>query len=146
MDYAALEAIAAAIAAVLTGIGVYAAWRIARRADQINDSMRRVASVATLQDWRRDIREWAAQVIGEMSALESQVLASEDAIARSPRLSALLDCGRMFFPNRDKDKYGLDKPPAYRGWRHAVLDPIEATIGVAAREHGVGKYPVVMKR
>lgn len=140
MDFSPLEAVATAVGAVLTGIGVVAAWRIARRAEQINESTRRVASVTTLQDWRRDIREWASCVIDEMAVLEDQILTRSDARVRSPRLSALLDRGRLFFPNPDKDQHGLDKPAAYRGWRHAILDPIEATIGVAAGERGLGRY------
>lgn len=37
-------------------------------------------------------------------------------------LSCCIDRGRMFFPNRDADRVGLDKEGAFRGHRHAVLD------------------------
>ena len=37
-------------------------------------------------------------------------------------LSCCIDRGRMFFPNRDADRIGLDKEGAFRGHRHAVLD------------------------
>ena len=47
------------------------------------------------------------------------------------RLSALIDCGRLFYRNVHQDKHGLKKFPARRGYRPEILDPI-----VAAR-HGV---------
>ena len=37
-------------------------------------------------------------------------------------LSCAIDRGRMFFPNREHDKVGLDREGAFRGRRHAVLD------------------------
>jgi hypothetical protein len=37
-------------------------------------------------------------------------------------ISCCIDRGRMFFPNRDHDRVGLDKEGAFRGHRHAVLD------------------------
>ncbi len=37
------------------------------------------------------------------------------------RLSALIDQGRMFFPNQEPDGKGGDKPAAYRGYRQLIL-------------------------
>jgi hypothetical protein len=37
-------------------------------------------------------------------------------------ISCAIDRGRMFFPNRDHDRIGLDKEAAFRGHRHPVLD------------------------
>lgn len=37
-------------------------------------------------------------------------------------ISCSIDRGRMFFPNREHDKVGLDREAAFRGRRHAVLD------------------------
>jgi hypothetical protein len=37
-------------------------------------------------------------------------------------LSCSIDRGRLYFPNRDADKYGLERERAYQGKRHAVLD------------------------
>jgi hypothetical protein len=37
-------------------------------------------------------------------------------------ISCCIDRGRMFFPNRDAHRVGLDKEAAFRGHRHAVLD------------------------
>lgn len=39
------------------------------------------------------------------------------------KLSALIECGRFYFPNIDKnDSYGMEKPLAYRGYRNITLD------------------------
>src|SRR5262249_5826137 len=37
-------------------------------------------------------------------------------------ISCAIDRGRMFFPNREHEKVGLDREGAFRGRRHAVLD------------------------
>jgi hypothetical protein len=36
-------------------------------------------------------------------------------------ISCCVDRGRMFFPNRDHDRVGLDREAAFRGHRHALL-------------------------
>jgi hypothetical protein len=38
------------------------------------------------------------------------------------RLSAMIDKGRLFFPNFSHDVVGTDKPLAFRGHRQAILD------------------------
>jgi hypothetical protein len=40
------------------------------------------------------------------------------------RLSSLIDRGRWFFPNELQEGIGLDKPEAYQGYRHSVLDSL----------------------
>ncbi|MDE0029984.1 MAG: hypothetical protein OXU42_11360 [Deltaproteobacteria bacterium] len=42
------------------------------------------------------------------------------------RLSALIDRGRMFFENEDRQRWGQDKLPAYQGFRPKILDPLVA--------------------
>jgi hypothetical protein len=37
-------------------------------------------------------------------------------------ISCAIDRGRMFFPNREHEKVGLDREGAFRGRRHAVLN------------------------
>ena len=38
------------------------------------------------------------------------------------QLSALIDRGRLFFPNRADGNYGLDKEAGFQGRRHPALD------------------------
>ena len=39
-------------------------------------------------------------------------------------LSSLIDRGRMFFPNLDPDRHGLNKDGAYQGFRAPILDAL----------------------
>jgi hypothetical protein len=48
-------------------------------------------------------------------------------------ISCCIDRGRMFFPNRDADRVGLDKEGAFRGYRHAVLDRLVWVYELLAR-------------
>ena len=41
-------------------------------------------------------------------------------------LSSLIDKGRMFFKNESPELYGTEKPPAYRGFRPKIIDPLVA--------------------
>lgn len=44
------------------------------------------------------------------------------------RLSALIEQGRFFFPNIERgDRFGMEKPPAYRGYRNLALDFLVAS-------------------
>jgi hypothetical protein len=45
-------------------------------------------------------------------------------------LSSCVDQGRLFFPNLKIDKHGQDRPGAYQGYRHPVLDCLVATYNV----------------
>lgn len=46
------------------------------------------------------------------------------------RLSALIEQGRFFFPNIQKDSFGAEKPPAYRGYRNLALDFLVASFNL----------------
>jgi hypothetical protein len=49
------------------------------------------------------------------------------------RLSALIDCGRMFFPNHAPDKKGADNPAAYQGFRQRILSRLVSAYSVVAK-------------
>jgi hypothetical protein len=77
----------------------------------------------------RDLREWASEAI---DVLSEAVYASESNDVRryTSQLSALVDRGRLFLPNQYTEEYGEHKLPAFRGYRHAALDPLIAAIKV----------------
>jgi hypothetical protein len=56
------------------------------------------------------------------------------------RLSSLVDRGRFFLPNQSVSEFGVEKPSAYRGWRHAALDPLVAAERVLSGELGSGRF------
>jgi hypothetical protein len=156
MDTNLLNAIAAVASAFAAFASVFVAIRISRRAESIAAAERdrtaafaaseakraqdlaaaeqRHASFNTVAEWRRDLREWAAEAIDVLT--EATYLCgdmpdnSSDLAARCfpcrHRLSSLIDRGRLFLPNIRKDEYGVDKPYAFRGFRHSGLDPLVA--------------------
>lgn len=106
----------------------------AERAKEFAASERRHASFNTVAEWRRDLRDWAAETIDVLS--EATYLCGDsdppnpETLARMfscrHRLSSMIDRGRFFLPNIRKDEHGVDKPYAYRGLRHSGLDPLVA--------------------
>lgn len=49
------------------------------------------------------------------------------------RLSALIDYGRMFFPNHEPDKKGADNPAAYQGFRQRILSRLVSAHNVVSK-------------
>ena len=49
------------------------------------------------------------------------------------RLSALIDCGRLFFPNHAPDKKGADNPAAYQGFRQRILSRLVSAYTVVTK-------------
>lgn len=80
-------------------------------------------------EWMHDLRDWASEAIGVLSEAVyasdgMQEYVPSDAGRYIPRLSALLDRGRFFLPNQFTENHGTNKLPAFRGYRHAALDPL----------------------
>lgn len=83
-----------------------------------------------LREWTdqyfNSVRIWAEDVCSAISEathiVEYTDLREEDKISALIKLSALVDTGRWYFPNRWTDDYGTHKEPAYRGVRQPILD------------------------
>jgi hypothetical protein len=138
MDAAFINVLAAGVSAAAAIISIVAGIFIARRAESVTAKLgaseRRHASFDTVAEWRRDLREWAAEAVEILTeatyvcgdlAEESEEYRTKTFSCRH-RLSSILDRGRFFLPNIRKDEYGVDKPFAYRGYRHSALDPLAA--------------------
>jgi hypothetical protein len=88
-----------------------------------------------LTDYHSEILEWAAESIDWMSRADSLTFFDPEKLPDGVffdrraeciwRLSALLDRGRLFFPNEATEKVGLHKPQARRGLRPIVLDQLK---------------------
>jgi hypothetical protein len=82
----------------------------------------------------RDLRDWASEAIGVLSEAVyasdgiQEHVPSDNARRYISQLSALIDRGRFFFPNQYTKEYGTDKLPAFRGYRHAALDPLVSAL------------------
>lgn len=119
--------IVAAMAALVSAGFALQAQRTAARALHIDEQ-------TFVTDYIRDLRTWAEQVINTFSEAimltdpQSSIGGGPDGGALRERcrqqLSSLADAGRFYFPNRDRDTYGIDKESAYRGIRHKALDAV----------------------
>ena len=95
-------------------------------------------------DYQFKIQEWVSKVIETKS--DAFVLSeySDDGdferqrIEVLAKLTSLLDQGRMFFPNIDAD-WGSEKPVAYQGLRHEILDPIKASFDLVKGMKGLNE-------
>lgn len=129
-----------AVSAIATAAGAYVAWYFARRSEGAAQAQQRLAAMSAVEEWRRELREWSGEVVDVLSEAEYQLHLGEGAMVSADlqrcvhRLSALVDRGRQYLPNQDKDKYGLQKPYAYQGYRHATLDPLVAALRVMDRK------------
>jgi hypothetical protein len=81
-----------------------------------------------------DIIRWADEVIALLAAAQEMVAEkgvsfgeAEFPSRRSSvraHLSALIDRGRLFFPNREDGDYGKEKEAGFQGRRHPALDAL----------------------
>ncbi len=154
MDVSIINAVAAIASAVAAGASVLIAVHLSKRAEALAEverqrvealaaseseraaalaaSERRHASFNTVAEWRRDLREWAAETINVLTQVTylfedpENTDADSHAFSCRYRLSSLIDRGRFFLPNIRRDEYGIEKPYAYRGYRHSGLDPLVA--------------------
>jgi hypothetical protein len=151
MDQATTNLLFSVLGSVATAVGAGIAWHFSRRNSlQALEQMSR-DNAAFAMELMRDIRSWASEVIDTLSQaayqstelkLASSNLDILDCPAEPPfvsKLSSLVERGRFFFPNSHKESIGTHKLPAYRGTRHAALDPVVAAIRVL--EGTLGKYP-----
>jgi len=92
-------------------------------------------------EWMREVRSWSSEVNNILSQASYGTRAEEsehlDQVRWAQELSALIEIGRFYLPNQRQDEHGMDKPLAYRGFRHAALDPLVAAVRVI---EGDAKY------
>jgi hypothetical protein len=142
-----IEMLSAGATALGAFVALFSAWDARRSANkQIRETerqqeeTRRQAKVAVeqlvsshglvIRQWSDDVIETIGRSITLCHCHENNLSNLEFVRERSQvvqRLSALLDKGRLLFPNEDHDQYGTHKPKAFRGIRQAVLDDVADT-------------------
>ena len=94
---------------------------------------RRHAVFAIENEYAKELLEWHEEVVGtllELRISDQNKRPGEYECALS-RLSALIEQGRVYFPNIDRgDGFGKDKPPAYRGYRNLALDLLVGSFNI----------------
>jgi len=78
-----------------------------------------------------DIIRWTSECLEVLAEIQSKLAFSSpshnnsgekaDVKGQCHRLSALIDQGRMYFPNQAPESKGRDKPSAYQGQRQIIL-------------------------
>lgn len=120
---------------VITAFGGAIAGIVGLAAYYAATSQNRLTSTNVAADWMRDLRAWASEavdVLAEAGFVCDRHLDEfgNDKLAASEicriRLCALIDRGRFLLPNEIDHDHGGHKPSAYRGLRHAALDPLVA--------------------
>lgn len=97
-----------------------------------------------VSQWRTDLHGWAARVIELLTEAAALGEGSERAaecrdMVIAARLSALIEVGRLYLPNQDQGKHGLEKLPAYQGYRHQTLDSLVAAVRLLSRNASVSE-------
>lgn len=108
-----------------------------------------IAALLVYLQWRErryrkdDVLRWANDVIRNLQTLyitcflagdnfeEASVIGMHKQIAIDT--SVLVEQGRLFFRNVPDAEHGKDRPPAYRGFRPELLDPIVVAHQIACQ-------------
>lgn len=90
---------------------------------------RRHAKFTIANDYINQLLQWHHSVIEVLTELRLSEFSEHQDEKQSLliELSAYIEKGRFFFPNIKPDEYGVDKPPAYRGYRNIGLDFLVAS-------------------
>lgn len=109
-------------------------------------AQRRLKQAEILQQVDAECLDWGRRAIAVLSSAQELALRStgqEGVIDRDAQsilraqLSALIDEGRLYFPNLSPDGHGIENEAAFRGLRQPILDALYYA-WVEAGELGVG--------
>lgn len=131
-----IEITSVAVAVVSAVLSFWFSVKSSHSQADANTSSRRTA----LNEYRRDIREWAFRCIDCLARLEAVHMAPKDTgngeIAELvTEISGHIDQGRLFFPNTGADHTG-GPGTINRGWRDRKLDPLVAAHRMAVPRPG----------
>ena len=93
---------------------------------------RRHAKYTIENEYSNQLLAWHASVIEALMALRSACKHNEVEGKRALllKLSCLIEQGRFYFPNISQKNFGIEKPPAYRGYRNVALDFLVASFNL----------------
>lgn len=115
-----MDLVIGALGLLTAVVGTYFGYRFGRRSE------------FAIFEWMREIRSWSEKVLLVLSEAAYGLVSSDctdsDRRRWAAELSALIELGRFYLPNQHQDASGLDRPAAYRGYRHAALDPLVAAV------------------
>jgi hypothetical protein len=131
MDPNWISAIVSAVAFFGSGVSFLIARKSQFRAEQFEMQSAEIALIQNQlahQTWAdeffRDVTTWASGVSLSISRAIHLIEKTDGGELTDVmiELSAAIDTGRWYFPNRHENEYGFQKQPAYRGLRQPVLN------------------------
>jgi len=117
---------------------------------QRNETKRQgaIALEAMLFDYHKAILSWSDESIDWMSQARTLTYYEPEKMSEGAffnrradclcKISALIDRGRLFFPNEAPDAKGQDKPRAFRGFRPVVLSQLKNLYDYVGELHSIG--------
>lgn len=135
------------LAAFLALVALVISVRTARAQQILSERLAREHAQLLFEQVRMqrdsDILQWTQDCVRLLSRAES-LFETYDPADISPdaredlrdvrhRLSALIDYGRLFFPNSNPDKKGFDNPAAYQGFRQRILTRLVSVYGIVGK-------------
>ena len=127
---------------IVAAISALLGWSFGRRSEQAAKQQYELDAISFAGSWYSDLRSWASEAILLLSEAAERCESSDPTNCQKDealmccryRLSALIDRGRFFLPNRMHENYGIHKPEAYRGVRHPALDYLVGAYQIIADE------------
>lgn len=137
------QVLAAILAVIALMISISTSRAQQRLAERISGEEQAMLFEQVRNQRDSDIIRWTEACVHCLAEIESLIAhppsASVDDKKQSllARLSALIDHGRLFFPNDQPDKKGAEKPAAYQGFRQKILTVLVSAYNVLAREESL---------
>lgn|GEM_PF-286980 len=122
-----VELVVAVGSAAVAVIGALLSGNAARRQHRMQKEQLRQNIDRMSMEWGGDAIDALADAIALAELCRTHLPDAEIETRKSSiaaRISALVDKGRLFFPNIDPDAKGVDKEHAYRGSRPPILDAL----------------------
>lgn len=118
----------AVISAVIAAASAGASFVLARRSQASTERSHELAQLNRETDSVERIRTWADETVAVLVAMHDACADASASAATGDRslltaLSTQIERGRWFYPNTT-EAYGEQKPSAYRGFRHPILDKL----------------------
>lgn len=130
-----LGVVIAACSTLLSFVAILISRQTARSQEQLHLHVSREEQVLMFEQIRSqrdsDIIRWTERCVNLLSECESVVTHFDEVGPEherrdlhrklAARLSALIDQGRLYFPNQEPEAKGQEKESAYRGYRQLIL-------------------------
>jgi len=100
-------------------------WAVVRRQTALQFESLKAQTDSEIMKWAHeaiDVTSEAIALCKGRGAVFGEQEMRQHSLGLSHKLSSLADRGRLFFPNVDHDRHGLEREAAFRGFRPTILD------------------------